>query len=173
MKALPLIALFALAGVAGAAEESSPPAPLALDDLSFEWRDARSGSVEIRSRDGRSTTTVKRERLSDASGLAANGPVRFAGVGNVAATVIDGGRRRSMVSLPGILGEQRREAREFSYEKSPQALLVLHSDGLTDRWDLAAYPGLVAQPPVMVAATLIRDAAKRHDDASVLVATVS
>jgi anti-sigma regulatory factor (Ser/Thr protein kinase) len=102
-----------------------------------------------------------------------DGAVRFAGVGNVAATVIDGGQRRSMVSLPGILGQQRREAREFSYEKSPQALLVLHSDGLTDRWDLATYPGLVAQPPVMVAATLIRDAAKRHDDASVLVATVS
>jgi len=78
MKALPLIALFALAGVAGATEETSPPAPLVLDDLEFEWRDARSSSVEIRSDNGRSSTTVKRERLSDASGLDANGPVRFA-----------------------------------------------------------------------------------------------
>jgi len=77
MKALPLIALFALAGVAGAAEETSPPAPLTIDDLEFQWREARAGSVEIHSDDGRASVTVKRERLSEAAGLDADGPVRF------------------------------------------------------------------------------------------------
>jgi hypothetical protein len=93
MKALPLIALFALAGVAGAAEESSPPAPLVLDDLKFEWRDARSGSLEMRSRDGRSSTTITRERLSDASGLEANGPVRFAVAAEAGRTECAGTRK--------------------------------------------------------------------------------
>ena len=99
--------------------------------------------------------------------------LRFAGVGNIAAVLIDGAQRRAMVSLPGILGGHRREAREFTYPLSPHALVVLHSDGLTDRWNLGAYPGLTAQPPVVIAATLMRDAGKRRDDASVLVAAAS
>ena len=101
------------------------------------------------------------------------GVLRFAGVGNIAGSVADADKRRAMVSLPGILGQQRREAREFSYPLPAKALVVLHSDGLTDRWNLGAYPGLVTQAPVVVAATLLRDAAKRRDDASVLVARAS
>jgi hypothetical protein len=46
----------------------------------------------------------------------------------------------------------------------------MHSDGLTDRWDLAPYPGLSERAPVLIAATLLRDHAKRRDDACVLVA---
>jgi anti-sigma regulatory factor (Ser/Thr protein kinase) len=99
--------------------------------------------------------------------------LRFAGVGNIAGTVIDGDQRRAMVSLPGILGEQRREARDFTYPLPAGAQVVLHSDGLTDRWSLGAYPGLTAQAPVVVAATLLRDAGKRRDDAAVLVAMAS
>lgn len=95
--------------------------------------------------------------------------VRYAGVGNVAATV-NGARRRVMVSLPGIIGHQVREVREFDYPLDPQALVILHSDGLTDRWTLADYPGLATHSPVLIAATLMRDAAKRRDDAAVLVA---
>ena len=96
--------------------------------------------------------------------------VRFCGVGNVAATIVDGERRRAMVSLPGIVGQQYREAREFSYPLAPGALVVLHSDGLTEKWDLGDYPGLADHAPVVIAATLLRDAARRRDDAAVLVA---
>ena len=75
MKALPLIALFALAGVAGAAAETSPPDPLTIADLKFE---ETSRGVEISTADGRSNVTVDRARLSETSGLGSNGPVRFA-----------------------------------------------------------------------------------------------
>ena len=71
----------------------------------------------------------------------AAGVVRFAGVGNMAASVVDGGQRRAMVSLPGIVGQQRREAREFAYPLPRRRVVVLHSDGLTDRWDLGRLPG--------------------------------
>ena len=55
--------------------------------------------------------------------------------------------------------------------RKPNGVLevVLHTDGVTDRWDLAAYPGLVTHQPVVVAATLLRDAGVRRDDAGVLV----
>jgi anti-sigma regulatory factor (Ser/Thr protein kinase) len=103
------------------------------------------------------------------------GTVRFAGIGNVSATIVDGQRRRAMASVPGIVGQLaadgRRSLREFDYPLPAGALVVLHSDGLTDRWDLADYPGLAARSAVTVAATLLRDAGRRRDDASVLVAT--
>ena len=44
----------------------------------------------------------------------------------------------------------------------------MHSDGLTDKWDIADYPGLLDCSPLVVAATLLRDAAVRRDDAGVL-----
>jgi hypothetical protein len=101
------------------------------------------------------------------------GVLRFAGIGNISGTAIDGGRRRAMVSLPGIVGHQRRDTREFEHPLSAGTVVVLHSDGLTDRWDLPSYPGLVTHVPIVIAATLLRDAARRRDDAAVLVARAS
>ena len=103
------------------------------------------------------------------------GTVRFAGIGNVAATIVDGQSRRAMVCLPGIVGQLtgdlRRSVREFDYALPAGAAVILHSDGLTDRWDIADYPGLATRAAVVVAATLLRDAGRRRDDASVLVST--
>jgi anti-sigma regulatory factor (Ser/Thr protein kinase) len=100
----------------------------------------------------------------------AAGVVKYAGIGNVSGSVVHAGERRAMVSLPGIVGHQHGGIREFTYPMSTGGLVVLHSDGLTDRWDLTRYPGLIAHAPVLVAATLLRDAGRRRDDASVLVA---
>jgi anti-sigma regulatory factor (Ser/Thr protein kinase) len=96
--------------------------------------------------------------------------VRFAGVGNIAAFTMTDGQRKVMVSLPGIVGHQVREMREFTYVLPAGGLLVLHSDGLSDRWDAADYPGLTDHSPAVIALTLLRDAAKRRDDAAIIVA---
>jgi hypothetical protein len=96
--------------------------------------------------------------------------LRFAGIGNIAATIHADEHRRTMVSMPGIVGQQWRDVREFDYPLPADALVVLHSDGLTDRWSLDTYPGLSTHPPVVIAATLLRDAGRRRDDASILVA---
>lgn len=100
----------------------------------------------------------------------AAGVLRFAGIGNVAAVLVGPERRSNLVSLPGILGQQYRDIREFQYPLQPGGLVVLHSDGLTDRWNLSTYPGLAIRSPVVIAATLLRDAGRRRDDAAVLVA---
>ncbi|SEG65017.1 Anti-sigma regulatory factor (Ser/Thr protein kinase) [Thermomonospora echinospora] len=95
--------------------------------------------------------------------------VDFAGLGNVAGWIVDGERRQGMISVPGIAGHQARGLREHRYELPPGAVVVLHSDGLTSRWGPHDFPGLSAQAPLVIAATLLRDAGVRRDDRAVLV----
>jgi anti-sigma regulatory factor (Ser/Thr protein kinase) len=102
------------------------------------------------------------------------GVVRYAGLGNIAGTVVSAdGTRRGMVSLPGIAGHQRRTIREYDYPLPAGAVVIMHSDGVVDRWDPTAYPGLLGHPPQVIAATVLRDAGTRHDDACVLAARAS
>ncbi len=96
--------------------------------------------------------------------------VCFAGVGNVAGAVVSGGTARNMISHNGTLGHEARRFAEFSYAFAPGALLVLHSDGLSTRWSLDAYPGLVARHPGVIAGVLYRDFRRERDDATVVVA---
>jgi hypothetical protein len=48
-------------------------------------------------------------------------------------------------------------------------ILIMHSDGLQSRWDLARYPGLLARQPALIAGVLLRDFRRDRDDASVLI----
>ncbi|MFC0507486.1 SpoIIE family protein phosphatase [Micromonospora costi] len=101
----------------------------------------------------------------------ASGVLRYAGLGNIVGRLVSpGGRPRGLVSLPGIAGHQRPVVREYDYPVDADALLVMHSDGVVDRWELDDYPGLAERSPVVVAATVLRDAGTRRDDACVVVA---
>ena len=96
--------------------------------------------------------------------------VRYAGLGNISGTVLAPSGRRGMVSLPGIAGHQRRQIRQYDYPIEPDAIVLMHSDGVVDRWNPADYPGLLTHSPAVIAATVLRDAGVRRDDAGVLVA---
>jgi anti-sigma regulatory factor (Ser/Thr protein kinase) len=98
------------------------------------------------------------------------GPVvRFAGLGNIAAAILADGARRGMISVPGIAGHQARTIRQFDYDTPPGAAIVLHSDGISNRWEPRLLPGLNARDPLVVAATVLAEAGTRRDDAGVLV----
>jgi len=95
--------------------------------------------------------------------------LRFAGIGNIGAYVIDGDTRRALVSHNGIVGHNVRKIQEFSVPCPPGALCIMHSDGIQTQWDLDRYPGLLARSPALIAAMLMRDFIRRRDDAMVLV----
>ncbi|MEP7024119.1 MAG: ATP-binding protein [Actinomycetota bacterium] len=95
--------------------------------------------------------------------------VRFAGLGNVAGWIVTADRRQGMVSLPGIAGHQARKFRHFDYTIEPGAAVVLHSDGLSSRWDIRNLPGLTGRDPLVLAAALLSEAGVHRDDAGVLV----
>ena len=104
----------------------------------------------------------------------AAGLVRYAGLGNISGTVLaPDGSRRGMVSMPGIAGHQRRQVREYEYPLPAGSIVLMHSDGVVDRWTVDAYPGLLGRSTTVIAATVLRDAGIRRDDAGVLVARAS
>jgi anti-sigma regulatory factor (Ser/Thr protein kinase) len=97
--------------------------------------------------------------------------VVFAGIGNIAASVWTDTSHKHLVSHSGIVGHSAaRRTQTFDVAYPPNALVVLHSDGLTSRWDIARYPGLSLRHPSLVAAVLYRDFARGRDDITVFVA---
>ncbi len=94
---------------------------------------------------------------------------RFAGLGNVAASVVSDGQRKSMISIPGIAGVQARTIRQFEYDVPPGSAVIVHSDGISSRWEAATLPALEARDPLLIAAVLLAEAGVHRDDAGVLV----
>ncbi|MEV0623782.1 ATP-binding protein [Nonomuraea sp. NPDC050404] len=94
--------------------------------------------------------------------------VLYAGLGNISGWVTHAEGRQGMVSVPGIAGQQVGRLRQYTYELPSYATVVMHSDGLTDRWDPTTMPGLFSRLPAVIAAGLMREAGSRRDDACVV-----
>lgn len=95
--------------------------------------------------------------------------LNYAGVGNISASIHQAEGRRHMVSHNGIVGSNVRKVQDFGFAWSADTLLVMHSDGVGTRWDLASYPGLVHRHPGVIAAVLYRDFGRGKDDTTLLV----
>ena len=95
----------------------------------------------------------------------------FAGVGNVVARVL-GREETRLVSAHGILGQRFRTPPERSVRLELQDLFVMHSDGISERFDSKVLPELSFAPAATIAALLLSRYGKQHDDASCLVARV-
>jgi anti-sigma regulatory factor (Ser/Thr protein kinase) len=100
---------------------------------------------------------------------AAAGTLRFAGAGNIAGRMISGVEDRSLMSQHGTLGLQIRKMQDVDQAWPPHALIVLHSDGLTSRWNFGEAPGLIQCDPAVVAGWLVREHTRGRDDVAVVV----
>jgi anti-sigma regulatory factor (Ser/Thr protein kinase) len=97
------------------------------------------------------------------------GEAAFAGIGNTVAAIVTDHNVQQLVSFGGIVGQRSVRGRSFSAKWSQESVFVGHSDGIGTRWSLAAYPGLMARHPSIIAGVLYRDFSRGRDDASVLV----
>ncbi len=95
--------------------------------------------------------------------------LRFAGLGNISAVVHTQGASTRLGSTDGTVGYGVRKAREASVAWTPRSTLIMNTDGLSSRWNLAKLPGLLACHPVLIAAVLHREFARNSDDATVVV----
>jgi anti-sigma regulatory factor (Ser/Thr protein kinase) len=99
--------------------------------------------------------------------------VRFIGVGNISAALHSQGVVRRMVTHNGTAGHIAPRMQEFTYPWTGNATIILHSDGLSAKWDLDAYPGLATSHPSLIAGVLFRDYRRGRDDASIVVMRVA
>lgn len=100
----------------------------------------------------------------------AAGLLRYAGIGNIAGQMLGRQGARSLVSMNGTAGQQARSLRQLDYPWEAGSLLVMCSDGVGTRWDLAERPGVAERQPSTIAAVLVRDFGRGRDDAAAVVA---
>jgi anti-sigma regulatory factor (Ser/Thr protein kinase) len=95
----------------------------------------------------------------------------FGGVGNVDGRVLsdDGTGTTHLVPQNGIVGHTMPTVRGVTVQWPAGGRLVLHSDGISARWRMETYPGLMATHPALMAGVIFRDFARERDDATILV----
>ncbi len=95
------------------------------------------------------------------------------GIGNVLTRLQKGLEFKNYISNNGIIGVNippRLENAVWDMEKFQ--LLIFCSDGIKTRWDLAKYPSILKYDPMIIAAALYKDHARRTDDMTVLIVKV-
>ncbi|MBU1361943.1 MAG: SpoIIE family protein phosphatase [Gammaproteobacteria bacterium] len=95
--------------------------------------------------------------------------VRCAGAGNIAVRIVSGVSDRSMITQHGTAGVQIRKPDQSSLPLPPHALTIVHSDGLSTRWDPACIAPVLERDPTLAAAILFRNFSRGRDDATVVV----
>lgn len=95
--------------------------------------------------------------------------VEFAGLGNISGFLVTPVRAQQMVSHNGTAGHESRRVQMFTYPLDPEALLVMHSDGMRAGWNLSKYPRLFGHHPAVIAGVLYRDSTRDRDDVCVVV----
>jgi len=95
--------------------------------------------------------------------------VHYCGVGNISAAIVSAGKSTGLMSHNGTLGIHKRRGQQLEYRRDPGALLVMHSDGVSARWELKKDATLLARHPAVIAASIYRDHSRGRDDATIVV----
>ncbi|MEW5802813.1 MAG: ATP-binding SpoIIE family protein phosphatase [bacterium] len=95
--------------------------------------------------------------------------VIYCGIGNVSGIIVSREGSTGMASFNGTAGGEVSKIIEVNYPWPEDAILVMHSDGLSSHWKLNRYPGLKRKHPALIAGVLYRDYSRENDDVTVLV----
>ncbi len=96
--------------------------------------------------------------------------LHYAGVGNIDVRVFNAPAPARPISTNGTLGARFERVRVWSYKWAEGTTIVLASDGISTKWDIQDYPGLLQHSPQLLAGVLMRDYVRDTDDATVFVA---
>lgn len=97
-----------------------------------------------------------------------NAQLSCVGVGNIEMCMF-GSQTKRFVMTAGVLGYDIRTPKVQVLPLQAGDTLVMHSDGISSRFDLSDYPNLPWDNPDKIANTLIEQFGKRNDDATAFV----
>jgi len=93
------------------------------------------------------------------------GRMDYVGIGNTALRRF-GNTETRLVSRDGVLGQNMRTPLLQSLELEPGDLIVMYTDGVSDRFTANEYPGLAIHAPQEIACKIVQRFGKDHDDAA-------
>jgi serine phosphatase RsbU (regulator of sigma subunit) len=96
---------------------------------------------------------------------AATGRIDYAGIGNTTMRRF-GKTETRLVSQDGVLGQNMRTPLSQTLQLDPGDLIVLYTDGVSDRFTSDDYPGVLLHAPKEVASNIVQRFGKDHDDAA-------
>jgi negative regulator of sigma-B (phosphoserine phosphatase) len=95
----------------------------------------------------------------------ARGAAEYVGIGNTSMRRFGESETR-LVSYDGVLGQNMRTPLLQSLELESGDLIMLYTDGVSDRFTTAEYPGVRRHAPMEVARIVIDRFGKDHDDSA-------
>ena len=93
------------------------------------------------------------------------GRIDYVGIGNTAMRLF-GKKETRFVSQDGVLGQNMRTPRLQTAGLESGDLIVLYTDGVSDRFTAQDYPGVSHHPPEAAARNIVQRFGKDHDDAT-------
>lgn len=92
-------------------------------------------------------------------------------VGNIETSLSDGMLTKKYSSHNGIIGANF-PALLINHEIAlgKHQCLIMSSDGIRSRWELSHFPSILRYDPIILAAVIYKDNARRNDDMSILIA---
>jgi anti-sigma regulatory factor (Ser/Thr protein kinase) len=99
---------------------------------------------------------------------------RICGIGNITTRLFEGMSSKNYMAHNGILGHNiPNTINDYVTKEEKYQCIIMYSDGIKGRWNLASYPSLLRHDPAVIAGTIFKDNARRTDDMSILVGKVN
>ena len=98
-----------------------------------------------------------------------SGAMQCLSVGNTVIRMVGGTEKRAF-STPGTVGYQIRTPRVQHFTLGSHDMLLIHSDGLKESFDLTDHPEVLSRNPGQMCREIVTRFGKDHDDVSCLVA---
>jgi anti-sigma regulatory factor (Ser/Thr protein kinase) len=94
---------------------------------------------------------------------------RICGVGNICTRLINGIEMKNSMAYNGIIGHNiPNSMKDQEIDAENAQVILLCSDGIKTKWDLAKYPGILKHDLSILAAVIFKDHARHTDDMSVV-----
>jgi anti-sigma regulatory factor (Ser/Thr protein kinase) len=96
---------------------------------------------------------------------------KICGIGNIATTLYEGVQTKNYVSYNGIIGANLPNTlKNHEADFGKHQCLIMSSDGIRTRWEPAQFPLIMKYDPLMLAAVIYKENARKNDDTSILIA---
>jgi len=98
------------------------------------------------------------------------GVLDYVGIGNILTRIFNPTTTPiSPLKFSGFLGYKLRNFRVIRYPWIKGNIIIMTSDGISERYDVKKDPNFLKQHPIIIANTILKEYGKSHDDATVLV----